>query len=157
MPSAAADFLVLIALIVVAVIMGKPLSYLKCSTLSELGFKDATVYAFSSKLSGYIAEINGKIGYQSWIGASKAICLETKAIWGLSIALWLVQKQIYLKFEMRTTLTGTVSCFFSRLSAVFACGARKSPWWQPRRNNLEMVYCLPSDVAAGYEGVKWSA
>ncbi|OQE29507.1 hypothetical protein PENSTE_c002G06163 [Penicillium steckii] len=87
LPSALADFLVLIALIVVAVIMGKPLSYLKCSTLSELGFKDATVYAFSSKISGYIAEINGKIGYQSWIGASKAICLETKAIWGLSIAL----------------------------------------------------------------------
>ena len=85
--TAVADFLVLIALIVVAVVMGKPLSYLKCSTLAELGYKDATVYAFSSKLSSYIATINGKIDYKSWIGASKAICLETKAIWGLSIAL----------------------------------------------------------------------
>jgi hypothetical protein len=73
---------------VVAVVMGKPLSYLKCNTLAELGYKDATVYAFSSKLSSYIATINGKIGYSSWIGASKAICIETKAIWGLSIALW---------------------------------------------------------------------
>ncbi|KAJ5392548.1 hypothetical protein N7509_008038 [Penicillium cosmopolitanum] len=85
--SAVADFAVLIALIVVAVVMGKPLSYLKCNTLAELGYKDATVYAFSSKLSSYIATINGKIGYSSWIGASKAICIETKAIWGLSIAL----------------------------------------------------------------------
>ncbi|KAJ5109634.1 hypothetical protein N7532_002279 [Penicillium argentinense] len=87
LPSAIADFLVLIALIVVAVVMGKPLSYLKCSTLAELGYKDATVYAFSSKLSSYIATISGRIDYSSWIGASKAICLETKAIWGLSIAL----------------------------------------------------------------------
>jgi len=68
--------------------MGKPLSYLKCTSLAELGYKDATAYAFSSHLDSYIATINGKIDYKSWIGASKAICLETKAIWGLSIALW---------------------------------------------------------------------
>ncbi|KAJ6121310.1 hypothetical protein N7512_003775 [Penicillium capsulatum] len=84
---AALDLLVLIGMIVVAVVMGKPLSYLHCSSLAELGYKDATVYAFSSRISGYIASISGKIDYSSWIGASKAICLETKAIWGLSIAL----------------------------------------------------------------------
>jgi hypothetical protein len=82
------DLLLLIALIVVAVIVGKPLSYLKCSTLAELGDSDATIYAFASRLSSYIAHISGKIDYVAFIGASKAICLETKAIWGLSIALW---------------------------------------------------------------------
>lgn len=88
LPCAILDLLLLIALIVVAVILGKPLSYLKCSSLSSLGFKDATVYAFSSRLSNVVAGISGKIDFSSWIGASKTICLETKAIWGLSIALW---------------------------------------------------------------------
>jgi hypothetical protein len=73
---------------VVAVIIGKPLSYLKCTTLAELGDKDATAYAFASRLSSYLASISGKVDYVAWIGASKAICLEMKAIWGLSIALW---------------------------------------------------------------------
>ncbi|OQE27026.1 hypothetical protein PENFLA_c006G03456 [Penicillium flavigenum] len=81
------DTLLLIALIVVAVIVGKPLSYLKCTALAELGDKDATSYAFASRLSSYIASVSGKIDYVSWIGASKAICVETKAIWGLSIGL----------------------------------------------------------------------
>jgi hypothetical protein len=82
------DFLLLIALIVVAVVAGKPLSYLKCSTLAELGDSDATIYAFASRLSTYLANITGKIDYVAFIGASKAICIEMKAIWGLSIALW---------------------------------------------------------------------
>ncbi|KAJ5096389.1 hypothetical protein NUU61_005745 [Penicillium alfredii] len=84
---AAMDLLVLVALIVVAVVVGKPLSYLKCSALAELGYKDSTAYALSSHLSSYLATLSGKIDYTSWIGASKPICLETKAIWGLSIAL----------------------------------------------------------------------
>lgn len=88
LPCAILDFLLLIALIVVAVVMGKPLSYLQCSSLSSLGFKDATVYAFTTRLSNVVASISGTIDFASWIGASKTICLETKAIWGLSIALW---------------------------------------------------------------------
>lgn len=82
------DLLVLIALIVVAIVVGKPLSYLQCTSLASLSYKDATAYAFSSHLSSYLARMSGTIDYQSWIGASRAICLETKAIWGLSIALW---------------------------------------------------------------------
>ncbi|KAJ5481124.1 hypothetical protein N7539_007018 [Penicillium diatomitis] len=88
LPCAILDLGLLIALIVVAVIMGKPLSYLQCSGLSSLGFQDATVYAFASRLSNVVASFSGKIDFASWIGASKTICLETKAIWGLSIALW---------------------------------------------------------------------
>ncbi|CEJ55037.1 hypothetical protein PMG11_01315 [Penicillium brasilianum] len=87
LPCAVLDLLLLIALIVVAVIMGKPLSYLNCSSLSSLNFKDATTYSFSSRLSNVEASISGKIDFDAWIGASKTICLETKAIWGLSIAL----------------------------------------------------------------------
>lgn len=88
LPCAIIDLFLLVALIVVAVIMGKPLSYLQCSSLSSLGFKDATIYAFASRLSSVVASLSGKIDFVAWIGASKTICLETKAIWGLSIALW---------------------------------------------------------------------
>ncbi|GLI81113.1 hypothetical protein PoHVEF18_009484 [Penicillium ochrochloron] len=87
LPCAILDLLLLIALIVVAVIMGKSLSYLQCTSLSSLNFKDATTYAFTSHLSSIEASITGKIDFGSWIGSSKTICLETKAIWGLSIAL----------------------------------------------------------------------
>lgn len=75
-------------MIVVAVIMGKPLSYLSCSSLSDLGDSDAAAYAFSEHLDDYLDSLTGKIDYEAWIGASKAICLETKAVWGLSIAMW---------------------------------------------------------------------
>ncbi|KAJ5273014.1 hypothetical protein N7478_008139 [Penicillium angulare] len=85
--TAVLDFLILIGMIVVAVILGKPLSYLGCSALSELGDADAAAYAFASHLGSYISSLSGKLEYKSWIGASKTICLETKAIWGLSIAL----------------------------------------------------------------------
>ncbi|KAJ5929832.1 hypothetical protein N7454_006782 [Penicillium verhagenii] len=87
LPSAGLDFLILIGMIVVAVIMGKPLSYLGCSSLSDLGDSDAAAYAFSEHLDGYLDSLTGNIDYEAWIGASKAICLETKAVWGLSIAL----------------------------------------------------------------------
>lgn len=90
------DFLILIGFIVVAIVMGKPLSYLQCTSLAELGYKDATAYSFSSHLDSYIATLSGKIEFQAWIGASRAICLETKAIWGLSIALWLVFSSLAL-------------------------------------------------------------
>lgn len=88
LPSAALDFLVLIGMIVVAVVLGKPLSYLSCNGLSTLGDRDATAYVFSSHLNSYRNTLSGKIDYSAWIGASKAICLETKAVWRLSIALW---------------------------------------------------------------------
>lgn len=88
LPCAALDFLVLIGMIVVAVVLGKPLSYLSCNGLSTLGDRDATAYVFSSHLNSYLNTLSGKIDYSAWIGASKAICLETKAVWGLSIALW---------------------------------------------------------------------
>ncbi|RJE20524.1 hypothetical protein PHISCL_07140 [Aspergillus sclerotialis] len=83
------DLLVLIALIVVAVIIGKPLSYLKCGSLhlpsDEDG--DSSALAFTTHLKSYLNKAGEKIDYINWIGASKAVCLEGKAIWGLCIAL----------------------------------------------------------------------
>ncbi|PLB37582.1 uncharacterized protein BDW47DRAFT_106860 [Aspergillus candidus] len=88
--AAIADTLCLIAVIVVAVIIGKPLSYLKCEEIGRGGDgdgDDSSAYAFATHLDSYLAHLGKKIEYGSLIGASKAVCLEAKSIWGLSIAL----------------------------------------------------------------------
>ncbi|KAF9895232.1 hypothetical protein FE257_000134 [Aspergillus nanangensis] len=84
-----ADFLVLIAVIVVAVIIGKPLSYLRCDKIRELGSKGdgSSAYTFATHLDSYLSHLGGKVEYGSLIGATKGVCLEAKSIWGLSIAL----------------------------------------------------------------------
>ena len=81
------DSLLLIALIVVAVTVGKPLSYLNCQ---EIGTPDdySSAYNFTKALGSSLNINGGSINYNTWIGATKTICLEMKAIWGLSISLW---------------------------------------------------------------------
>lgn len=74
------DGLLLIAVIVVAVTIGKPLSYLNCAMLSNDG--GSTISFVDS-----VGQNMSKIDYWVWAGASKTVCYETKAIWGLSIAL----------------------------------------------------------------------
>lgn len=85
------DLLVVVALIIVSVLLGKPLSYLKCQTLSG-GKGGGSTLAFTKHLGSMLdlsgGEGDGKINYANWIGASKSVCLEMKAIWGLCIALW---------------------------------------------------------------------
>ncbi|KAG9235993.1 hypothetical protein BJ875DRAFT_439812 [Amylocarpus encephaloides] len=74
------DSLLLIAVIVVAVVVGKPLSYLDCKTLDDTNGSTAS----------FIASVGlnvKKVNYWVWAGASKTTCYEMKAIWGLSIAL----------------------------------------------------------------------
>jgi len=80
------DSLFLIALIVVSVIVGKPLSYLNCKVLGEISSATSSAYDFTSALASSLNK-DGKIDYSKWIGTSKATCLEMKSIWGLSIAL----------------------------------------------------------------------
>lgn len=74
------DTLLLIAVIVVAITIGKPLSYLNCAALSKDG---GNTNAFVSS----VAQNMGKVDYYIWAGADSTTCYETKAIWGLSIAL----------------------------------------------------------------------
>ncbi|OJJ34452.1 hypothetical protein ASPWEDRAFT_29597 [Aspergillus wentii DTO 134E9] len=81
------DGLFLIAVIVVAVIIGRPLSYLRCDVIANITGENSTAYAFATNLDSYLAHIGGKVNYKNWIGASRGVCLEAKSIWGLSIAL----------------------------------------------------------------------
>jgi len=78
--STALDSLLLIAVIVVAVTVGKPLSYLNCAALpSSSGSTSSFLDSVGVNMS--------KVNYWIWAGASKTTCFEMKAIWGLSIAL----------------------------------------------------------------------
>jgi len=78
--AAGLDSALLIAVIVVAVTTGKPLSYLNCAALSSKGGATAS---FMSSMGQNMKKDN----YWVWTAASKATCYEMKAIWGLSIAL----------------------------------------------------------------------
>jgi len=77
--SAGIDFALLIAVIVVAVTVGKPLSYLDCAVLPSKGTTSEFLKSVGLNMS--------KVNYWVWAGASKTTCFEMKAIWGLSIAL----------------------------------------------------------------------
>jgi hypothetical protein len=85
--NAVLDGLFLIAVVVVAVIIGKPLSYLDCKVIGEMSGASSSAYAFAAAL-GSSLDKNGTINYSDWIGTSKSTCMEMKSIWGLSIALW---------------------------------------------------------------------
>jgi len=74
------DSALLIAVIVVAVTIGKPLSYLNCAALSNDG----------GNTNAFVASVGknmGKVNYFAWAGADRTTCFEMKSIWGLSIAL----------------------------------------------------------------------
>lgn len=94
------DSLFLIACIVVACLVGKPLSYLNCKALSSAGGNaDAFLKSVASNM--------GAVDYFVWAGASSDVCFETKAIWGLSIALCIL-------FAVSSIIT---ACLWKRLKA----------------------------------------
>ncbi|CZS95321.1 hypothetical protein WAI453_011304 [Rhynchosporium graminicola] len=78
--STALDSTILIAVIVVSVTVGKPLSYLDCIALSNSG-------GSTSSFLASVGENMSKVNYWVWAGASKTTCFELKSIWGLSISL----------------------------------------------------------------------
>lgn len=84
------DSLVLIAVIVVAVTIGKPLSYLDCKVIGQVSGASSSAYAFTTALGDSLNQEGGNTDYSHWIGGTKSTCLQTKSVWGLSIALWYV-------------------------------------------------------------------
>lgn len=88
---AGADSLLLIAWIVVAVTVGKPLSFLNCYAIGVAPSKsmDAqSAYAFSVSVKNNLNKPGSGLGMANWAGATKSNCFQTKTVWGMSIALW---------------------------------------------------------------------
>ena len=102
------DALFLVALVIGAVVIGRPLSYLHCAgvpSLITLGRRgqssssssspDATAaYILVTRLNQYLTHVDADVGYGEaiWDGVSgsRNTCLEAKAVWGCGIGLWCV-------------------------------------------------------------------
>jgi hypothetical protein len=82
---AGADALILLAFIVVSVVVGKPVSHVNCYNLSlnkpNVGMNLVDILAQVS------ATGSGNMPLSVWNSVSKSNCFETKAIWGMAIAL----------------------------------------------------------------------
>jgi hypothetical protein len=76
------DFAITIAVIVIACIVGRPTSYLKCEKFPSKGGDTAS---FINSLFHNVKNMTGNVF--SWVNADKASCYQLKAVWGLSIAL----------------------------------------------------------------------
>ncbi|QKX55055.1 uncharacterized protein TRUGW13939_02147 [Talaromyces rugulosus] len=98
----AIDSVILAGLLIIAVIAGKPLSYLKCNDIGGSG----SASAFASTLASVLNSVTKTVMFTDFIATSKEICNEMKAIWGLVIA-----SCIFFAF---TVLTGLILVFFSR-------------------------------------------
>ncbi|KAF2623124.1 hypothetical protein BU25DRAFT_414641 [Macroventuria anomochaeta] len=85
---ASIDSLLLIAFIVCAVTLGKPMSYLNCYVIGKSSYEvdAANAYAFVTSASQNIKEWSGSSVW-NWAGATKNNCFQGKTVWGLSIAL----------------------------------------------------------------------
>ncbi|EKG12993.1 hypothetical protein MPH_09874 [Macrophomina phaseolina MS6] len=85
----AVDFLLLIAFIVVAVCLGKPISFLNCYVVQSTSesVTAANAYTYYNSVKANLNISGAGINLAAFAGATKANCFETKTIWGLSIAL----------------------------------------------------------------------
>ncbi|KAK3292970.1 uncharacterized protein B0H64DRAFT_203837 [Chaetomium fimeti] len=82
------DGLLLIASIVVASLLGKPLSKLNCAALPTSTGLAGTTTAFISTAGVPIRAtiITQTVSYPSFVTLDRTTCYEIKAVWGLSIA-----------------------------------------------------------------------
>lgn len=81
----ASDSLVLVALIVVAAVVGKPLTYLNCRAIGDED-QVASAWDLTTALKDTPSQSDGLL-YIKLVDTSRTTCLELKAVWGLSIAL----------------------------------------------------------------------
>ena len=83
------DFALLITFIVVAVTLGKPVSFLNCAKIQNTSTSAtaASAYAFTTSISSNWGQSGASSDFGGWAGATKTNCYETKAIWGLCISL----------------------------------------------------------------------
>jgi len=76
-----ADAAVLIMVIVVAVLLGKPVSYLQCESYPSKGNTANFIHSVYSN----VKKTNSNVFL--WVDPDKTACYEVKAVWGLSTAL----------------------------------------------------------------------
>lgn len=85
----AVDSGLLLAFVIVAVCVGRPLSFLNCSVIASASdAADAqSASIFAQSLRENINVSGARLGLANWAGSTKMNCYETKAIWGMCIGL----------------------------------------------------------------------
>ncbi|CBX91421.1 hypothetical protein IAQ61_010775 [Plenodomus lingam] len=85
----AVDSLLLIAFIVCAVTLGKPISYLNCYVIGKSSSEvDAQyAYAFVTAASQNLNKSGSNMGLMHWAGITRNNCFQAKTTWGMTIAL----------------------------------------------------------------------
>ncbi|KAK1753213.1 hypothetical protein QBC47DRAFT_54053 [Echria macrotheca] len=81
------DGLLLIASIVVAALIGKPLSMLNCAALPVQSNTSFTTYSTALPFQVRATSINKALSYFTFVAVDQTTCYEIKAVWGLGIAL----------------------------------------------------------------------
>lgn len=79
--AAGADLGILVAVVVVAVLVGKPVSYLACDGLP----KEGNTANFIDSVYRNVRYSDGRVF--RWVDPDRAACYEMKSLWGLSVAL----------------------------------------------------------------------
>ncbi|KAF2723551.1 hypothetical protein K431DRAFT_282991 [Polychaeton citri CBS 116435] len=85
----AIDFLLLLAFVIVSVVLGRPVSFLNCMAIADVSAaaEAQSAAAFTAALASNLGTNGSYLGIQNWAGSTRLNCLETKAIWGMCIAL----------------------------------------------------------------------
>ncbi|CAK3748965.1 hypothetical protein AC579_8399 [Lecanosticta acicola] len=83
------DALLLLAFVVVSVVLGRPLSFLNCVIISDgsAAANAQSAAAFSQALAASSGVQGSVWNLTRWAGTTRTNCLETKAVWGMSISL----------------------------------------------------------------------
>lgn len=84
------DSLLLIAFIVCAVTLGKPLTYLNCYIIGRASSQIETqyAYAFVTATTKNLNIVGSNLDLLHWSGVTQSSCFQAKTVWGVSIALW---------------------------------------------------------------------
>ena len=82
------DSLLLIAFIVCAVTLGKPMSFLNCYVIGKSSVEVDAQYA-SAFITASMENLNSSnSSLAHWAGVTRGNCFQAKTVWGMSIALW---------------------------------------------------------------------
>ncbi|KAJ4364095.1 hypothetical protein N0V83_009550 [Neocucurbitaria cava] len=83
------DSLLLIAFIVCAVTLGKPMSFLNCYVIGKSSSEvDAeSAYAFVTATANNLNTSGAGLDLRHWAGVTRTNCFQAKTVWGMAIAL----------------------------------------------------------------------
>jgi len=87
---ASLDSALLLSFGIVSIVFGKPLSFLNCTAVptADAAANAAATAAWLSSVAANMGKSGSALGLPAWAGSTRINCYETKAIWGLCIALW---------------------------------------------------------------------